>query len=815
MLGSYLIVALRHMSSQRLYSAINIAGLAIGLACCILITIFVRYESSYDRHYTNADRIYRISRDFFTQDGSPRNLLAANAPVVADLLELDFPQIEVAAHLNCCASILISRSDVTFYEQGVMADNDLFGIFDFDWMHGDPSSALSEPYTIVLTESAARKYFGDDAAIGQVLMVENQWPTRVTGVIGDLPENTHLRFDFLLSLPTAVAVYGEQYVEGWTNNSFYTYVLLEAGADIEQIQSQSDAFFERHYESGSSAQTGYTAFALTDIHLRSNRTFELGVPGSITAVYAFSAVATLILLIASINFINLSTARSTQRAREVGIRKAVGAHRGRLIRQFLGESVLIVFVAVVLALLLVELALPAFSVFVQRDLTVDYLGSDSIVPFLAILALVVGPAAGSYPALYLSAFESARVLKGDVTRDIAGNRSRGLLVVLQFSISIALMIATAVVYLQMRYAQNIDLGYDKDQIVLLAASPTAGLGERWTTFRERLLAHPEMTHVTASRLTPGTVNSDATGLRYEGGGPDHRSMPFMFVDYGFFETYEIELLAGRTFSEKFGNDQMVAPVEGEPRQDAAYILSELAARQLGWTPSEALGKWLETSLFFDARGNVVGVVADVYFESVYTAIKPVVYMIPPYRMLDTPSLHQASVRITGRELDETLEYINATWAEFVPGVPVSRRFLDEDFDALYSNEHHQAQLLTFFSVLAILVACLGLFGVALFTTERRTKEIGIRKIVGGSIWSIVGLLTAEFSRLVLIACVIAWPLAYLSMSAWLENFAYRIGLSPFVFVAGGLAALLIAWLTVGGVAYRAAAIRPAEALRDE
>jgi putative ABC transport system permease protein len=797
-----------------LYSAINVIGLAIGLACCILITIFVRYELSYDRHYANADRIYRISRDFFTLDGSPRNLLAANAPVVAELLELDFPQIEAAARITCCPSIVISRSDVTFYEQGALADNELLEIFDFDWLHGDPSRALSEPYTLVLTESAARKYFGDEPAMGQVLTVENQWPVRVTGVIRDLPENTHLDFDYLLSLPTAVAVYGEQYLEGWSSNNFHTYVLLEDGADIEEIQSQSDAFFERHFEPGSSAYTGYTAFSLPDIHLRSNRAFEMGFPGSISTIYAFSAIAAFVLLIACINFVNLSTARSMQRAKEVGVRKAVGAHRARLVRQFLGESILIVLVAIILALLLVELALPVFSNFVQRDLVLEYFGDGSALPLLGLLALTIGIVAGSYPAFYLSSFEPARVLKGDTARGGSAFALRRLLVVLQFSISITLMIATAVVYSQMRYADNIDLGYDKDQIVVLAASPTVGFGSEWTTFRQQLLAHPEIAHVTASRLTPGSLNSDSTGLLYEGGGPGDRSMPFMFVDYDFFETYEIELLAGRTFSEKFGNDWMARPTEGKPRPEAAYILNELATRQMGWGPEEAIGKWLEIS-FFDTPGEVVGVVADVHFESMHSAIKPIIYMIPPAQMFGAPSLMFASIRITGRDLGGTLEHIDATWAQFVPGVPVNRRFLDEDFESLYLSEHRQAQLLTFFSVLAILVACLGLFGVALFSTEKRKKEIGIRKVAGGSTWSIVGLLTAEFSRLVLIACVVAWPVVYLAMRAWLENFAYRIGLSPLMFAGGGLAALLVAWLTVGGVAFRAATIKPAEALRDE
>jgi putative ABC transport system permease protein len=603
-------------------------------------------------------------------------------------------------------------------------------------------------------------------------------------------------------------------VQGWTSNNFHTYVLLEDGADIAAIQSQSAAFFERHFREGSSEFTGFTAYALPDIHLRSNRGFEIGTPGSIGKLWGFGAVAILILLIASMNFVNLATARSVQRAKEIGVRKVVGADRSRIIVQFLGESMLVTLLAVIIAAGIVALTLPVFSTVLEKNLTLTFFGDGTILPTLAALVLTVGLVAGSYPALYLSSFEPARVLKGNLTRGVSAARSRKLFVVLQFAISITLTIATAVVYSQMRFAETIELGYNKDRIVILSGTTTRGLGESWDTFKERLLAHPEITHATASQLTPGVPNTDSTGLRHEGGDSDDRPMPFMFIDFDFFETFQIDLLAGRTFSEKFAADGMTAPTEGVAGREAAFMINGLAARQLGWTPTSAIGKWLEVG-FFDTRGEIVGVVADVYFESVRRAMKPLVFMIPPAEMFGVPALREASLRITGRDLANTLAYIDSTWAEFVPGTPIGRRFLDDDLQTLYQDERRQAQILTFFSTLAIVVACLGLFGVGLFTSERRTKEIGIRKAMGGSVWSIVALLTAEFSKLVVVAFLLAWPIAYVAMSAWLESFAYRVDLNPFVFLGSGLLALLIAWLTVGGVAARAAMIKPARALRYE
>jgi putative ABC transport system permease protein len=814
MLRSYLVIAFKHLTTQKLYSAINIVGLAVGLACFILIALFVRHELSYDEHFANADRIHRVSRDFFGPRAAATSLATIAAPA-APLLEQDFPEIERAARLSVSpAGIgMTGPDDELNYQEGIAeADNALFEIFDFEWLAGDPATALAEPFTLVLTQSVARRYFGDEDPLGRTLLVEGRTPFEVTGVIADLGDATHLDFALLSSFATTAAM-DLGALSNWNFNRFHTYVLLEEGADIADVERQSGEFFERHFEEGSSAYTGFSTTPLSDIHLRSNREQEMRPPGSIAIVYTFSAIAAFVLLIACINFVNLATARSSQRAKEIGVRKAAGASYGQIVAQFLAESVLLAFVAVLLAVTLVELVLPRFNAFLGQALEFEYLSDLRVTGALVGLSVAIGLAAGAYPAFYLSAFDPARVLKGDVTRGTGAAVFRKTLVVVQFSISIALLIGTAVVSQQMQFARNIELGYEKDQIVVMRGSLTRGLGDRWETLKREWLANPEIMHVTASNLTPGMQNSNAIGIRAEGGDPAGRGIPFLWVDYGFFETYQIDLVAGRTFSEEFGVDRLAAgPTENGTA--GAYVINELAAREFGWTAEEAIGKWLELGPGQN-RGPVVGVVENVYFESVHSAIAPTVYMIPPNADMGYAPLPLASLRVSGRDLGSTLAYIDEKWSELVPDQPISRRFLDQDFAALYEGERRQGRMFTAFSALAILIACLGLLGLASFATEQRTKEIGVRKVVGGTVLDIVRLFTGEFSRLVLLANLVAWPAAYFLMERWLANFAYRIDMSVLVFAGSALFAFVVALLTVGLVSARAASVNPVYSLRYE
>jgi putative ABC transport system permease protein len=814
MIRSYVSVALRHLVNQRLYSLINVAGLSVGLACFILIGLFVGYEWSYDSHWAKSDRIYRISRDFHATGGTREAHLAANAGPVAPLLAQDFPQIENVARIFCCGGVAKTPDGPAFLDPGyAMADAGLFEIFDFKWISGDPSTALAGPYDVVLTTSAARRHFGDADPMGQTLLNgggNGEWEAlRVTGVIEDVPDNTVLDFSMLQSMRVWNTDPGaEQYLNDWRNNVFHTYVLLREGADIATIQAASDDFFERRLERGSSASTGFTAIPMSAIHLGPDREGEMQAggeskaAGNATAVYGFGAVALFILLLACINFMNLATARSAQRAKEIGIRKAIGAARRRVVVQFLSESVVLALLALLIGIALVELTLPFFNAFLGRDLALEYVRDPGTVLALLALALTTGIVAGSYPAFYLSAFEPARVLKGDVTRGGAAGVFRKSLVVLQFSISSALLVATVVIHEQLEFARGIDLGFDTDQVVVV--SPNNVAGEEWETLKREWLANPDVVGVTRSDVLPFQPNGRTAEIRTVRAAAER--MPFVAVDYDFFETYGIDLVAGRTFSADFGDGQA-----SEDNSRAPFVINELAARRLGFTPDQAIGQRVSFGSVQgtrfrvdDASGPIVGVVRDVHYESLHHPIQPTIYRV---------GNGAASLRITGRNVDSTLAHIDERWKAFRPDLPASRRFLDQTFAALYDTEERQQQLFTAFSLLAMLIACLGLLGLASFATERRTKEIGIRKVMGGTVQDIVRLFAGEFGQLVLLANLLAWPVAYALMRRWLAGFAYRIDLGPALFIVCGGIALGVALLTVGVVAARAAAAKPVASLR--
>jgi putative ABC transport system permease protein len=793
---------------------VNLIGLAIGIVCCLLIGLFVLHELSYDRYHANADRIYRFSFDYALEGGADVHLASMAAPV-APLLEQDFPEILATARISRCGAAdngaTISSDDITYYDTGWgMSENSVFRIFDFDWLHGDPVTALLAPNTIVVTASTAMRYFGTTDALGETLNVENSTALEVTGVIGDLPDNTHLSFSMIMSpLPALLAQ--------WGLTCLHTYALLADGADVGAIQARAGEFFERHLPENVGAvikNASFTMQPVTDIHLRSRRQAEMRPPGSLATVYTFATIAVFVLAIACINFMNLATARGAQRAKEVGVRKAVGGSRAQMIVQFLGESLLIALIAVLLAMAIVELVTPAFEAFLQKDLSAASLRDPRVLAALAGLCMMVGLAAGSYPAFYLSAFKPAQVLKGDVTRSTRAAAFRRVLVVMQFSISIALLIATATVFQQLRYARNIELGYDKDQIVVMTGSAFEGLGTQWEALKREWQSFPEVTGVTASTQVPATSIDGSIVFRVEGAGSGLPSLPRLFVEFDFFETYGIDLLAGRMFDERFGTDRLAARGDGGSGFTGAFVLNAQAVRALGLTPEQAVGRGAEMPND-GISGTIVGVVDDTYFESVHSALKPLVYALPPPQTGPFATIREASIRVTGNDLQATLAHIDATWKRFMPDQATTRRFLDQDFQALYEEEARQGQMFLYFSVLAILIGCLGLVGLASFATEQRTKEIGVRKVMGGTVFDIVRLFAGEFSRLVLLANLVAWPAAYFLMRRWLESFAYRIDLDPLVFVGSALLALVVTLSTVGVIAARAAATKPIHSLRYE
>jgi putative ABC transport system permease protein len=816
MIESYFTIAIRQIVREKLYSVIYILGLAVGLACVIVIGLYVRHETTFDEHWRDADRIYRISADRAPTGFSARP--AANVQPAGPQLEEDFPEaIEETARI-WGARVRLKLDDRTFYHDGFRwADQSFFDLFDVEWLEGDSRTALETPFSVVLTESAAQKYFGDRNPLGETLLLETTWPITVTGVIRDLPSDTHLSATAIASLDSGFEVLGDSYENNWSFTNFHTYVRLRPGADIESIGAGFEEFVRRHKRPGDTI-VGMTATKLTDIHLRS-RQGELTPPGSVATVSTLSLLALAILLIAAVNFTNLATARAAKRAREVGIRKTLGAARAELVRQFLGEAVLLAAIAMVFAVALVELVLPSFEAYLGEQLRFDYFREPKLLIALAGVAVICGLIAGAYPALYLSAFESAAVLRGDITRGRASARFRSALVVMQFAASVTLLIGTAVIYAQMKFARELDRGFETEQIVVLFTPPTHGLAGGWEALKQTLLDHPEITEVTAGAMLPGP--GPIWSVRAEG-DPTRREWPARDVGYDFFATYEVDLLAGRSFSEERGTDAYMLPTNTMPRTTASFVLNELAARELGWSPEEALGKWFEIDFSSDfsrsVRGPVIGVVANTYNDSLREALRPTAYYVLPDTFVwysNTPRFTSASLRLTGRRLAETLDFIDATWNRFMPDQPVRRTFLSDSFSALYAAEQRQMHMFAAFAALAVFVACLGLVGLASFTAEQRTKEISVRKALGGTVGDIVRLLTSEFAKLVLLANLLAWPIAYFLMQRWLAGFAYRIELGAIVFVTSGLAALAIALLTVGGIAIRAALAKPITALRYE
>jgi putative ABC transport system permease protein len=818
MLRNYLKIAFRSMAGSGLHSVINVLGLGIGLACCILILLYVRFESSFDRQYANSERIYRVSREYFPVDGARVRVPASvNAPVAPALVE-DFAEIETAARIFA-GGLALSRDEVTFVEPGLrFADSTVFDIFDFEWLAGDPDRALVTPSGLVLTESLARKYFGRVDVLGATMGMAFgplNLDLAVTGVIRDLPANTHLDFSGLLST-SAIQAINPAMLQQWNvSTDFHTYILLREGADIASVASGIPAFLDRHAGENASAFSTLPIMNIRDIHLHSRMDEEWKDPGSLNTVYAFSAIAFAILLIACINFMCIATARSAQRAKEIGARLSLGASRLQLIGQFLGESAMTAGVAMIVAIVLVETLLPVFRVFVGAYLDFNLLGDLDLLASLLGLTAFVALFAGSYPAFYLSAYEPVKVLKGDLTRGKGGLWFRNALVVLQFSIAIALVVSTVVIYQQRRLADTIDLGFDKDPIVVLPSPTPNGYGTDWPTLKQELLQSAAIENVSISHYLPFGFNDNQYGVHRRGGDRADTRIQIMLVDYGFFETYGIDLVSGRTFSEEFTGDVLQTATPEDPVGNVTFVLNESAAAALGIDPQNIDSETLEFG-GSQMAGPVAGIVADTFFESIRRDVRPIMFLLgPPEVGQNDLGMRDASIRVRPEQEAAALAHIDTVWKRLYPDAENNRYFLNDDFRAMYQAEETQGQLISWFSILAILIACLGLYGLASFNAERRTKEIGVRKVMGGSVWSIVLLLTNDFSRLVLLSNVIAWPLAYVVMNRWLESFAYRVDLTAVIFIGSSLIALCVAWVTVGGTAAKAASAKPVLALRYE
>ena len=813
MLKNYIKIALRNLRKNPGYSFINIFGLALGMGITILILLYVQYELSYDKYHENSDRIVRASRAWFNQDGNVSLHLGHAAPPFGPLLEQDFEgTIEEMVRFLEVSPLLRYEENAFVENRFFFADPEVFSMFSWELIQGDPVTALTNPDGLVITESMAEKYFGDEDPLGKAIEFQlgsNMLPLQVTGVVGDIPENSHFQFDFLASMEPVVQFYGgqEAFMQNYGSNNFATYLLLPDGYDYQQLQEQIPAFIDRHLSSDDHAlggdgvrpSDGTMLFLqqLTDIHLHSNLDSEIEANSRIEYVYIYGAIALFILIIACINFMNLSTARSVKRAVEVGLRKVIGANRGSLVRQFIGESVVMAVLSLIFAILLVELMLPVVNNFINLNLELDLLQNVTQLFWLLAIVFFVGLVAGSYPAFFLSGFQPATVLKGSFKAGKIHERFRSVLVVTQFAISIALISCMIVVYTQLDFMRTKDLGFDKENIAVL---PVSGqITSNYENIRERLLGHSGILNVSVGSRVPSGRLLDSQGTQAEVNGTlqdiDFR-IADIHISHNFLETFDINLAAGRNFDIELASDST-----------EAFILNESAVETIGWTsPEEALDKEFH---YGGRRGRVIGVVNDFNFESLHQSIAPIVFLIPDDR------INSVAIKIRDNSREEVLSFLEEQWASLRPGYPFTYFFVQDSFDEQYNSEERLGTLFGFFSLIAIIIAALGLFGLASFTTQQRIKEIGIRKVLGASISQIVWLLSTRFTLLVILAIAIATPVAWYSMEQWLEGFAYQINMPVWSFVIAGVSAILIAWLTISYQSIKATIVNPVNSLRSE
>jgi putative ABC transport system permease protein len=681
------------------------------------------------------------------------------------------------------------------------ADAAVFRVFDFEFLQGSPHSALTAPNTVVITQSVALKYFGSQDPLGKTLKWQNALDLNVTGVLEDVPANSHFQFDFLGSFETLRQMYRGNLPQSWYWNPCWTYILLKEGVSAQDLQARLPGLVQKYFPDSIKDKVVIKLQALTDIHLHSHLDFEITPNSDVSYVYIFSAIALFVLIIACINFMNLATARSANRGREAGMRKVLGAQRSQLVKQFLGESLLLCSVAALLAILIIEIVLPAFNAFSGKSLATDYFADWRLAVGIVLITVVVGLFSGLYPAFFLSGFNPIKVLKGCLDRGGKSAVFRKVLVVLQFSISIFLIIGTLLCFQQLDFLRTKRLGFNKDQVLMLPAYGTP-LSQWYDGFKEKILLDPHVLHVTAVM--------DVLGAKYQTGSfipegaleTNMQQIPLMMVWYDFIETFDMEMSAGRSFSLDFPTDMQ----EG-------IILNESSATRFGWTPEEALGKTLRQQQ--DQVIKVVGVVKDFNYTSLAHPITPFVLEMPRGRNQMNGWLRYVAIKLSAADLQQSIALIRTKWEEAVPSRPFSFFFLDDELDRLYDAEETMGRVFSAFTFLAILIAGLGLFALASFTTELRTKEIGIRKVLGAEIPGIVVLLSKQFAKWVLVANLIAWPVAYLIMLGWLKGFAYRIQMSVMTFVAATVLALLVALITVSFQAVKAAVSEPIKALRHQ
>ena len=808
MLFNYLKIALRLFTRNKLISTINILGLALALTGSLLIAIFILDELSYDRYHTHADHIYRVTRNFLSPDGSVSLHLGHVAPPFGPLLKNDFSDIrEVARTRRFYQSLSMIEKDGTFkeslnIENPFFAEPSLFKIFSIPILAGDTKTPLENPNTMMVSEATAQKYFGTLDVVGKRLKAEDVF-FEITGVYESFPAQSHWQPDILVAFSTLndEKFFGRERLEtNWGENDFGTYILVNDAFDPQRTEAQFPAFLDKHMgQQGSTVQpstwTHLFLQPLTSIHLHSQLDYEIEANGSIHHVYIMGAIGIFLMLIACFNFINLSTARATTRGKEVGVRKVMGAFKKQLITQHLSESVLVAFFSFLLAIVFISISIDWLNDFTGKSIQLhDYANLTTMLLMLGFIVLV-GMMAGTYPAFVISGFKPTLVLKGKHGSSKGSSGIRKALVVVQFSISTIMIIATLITWQQLRFLNDCELGYAKEQVVTIGYYDE--IAERYETFYHELTNNPSILNAGRSNRIPTDRLLGMQGTSVQQGDSLVATdivMKDIRIDHEFFDTYQIPLVSGRNFSKEIKSDDSVG-----------FIINETAAHMVGWTSEEAVGKALKNG---PVKGTVIGVVKDFHFESLHEPIVPVVFH-------GQHNFHRVSVLVSASEMKEALAHIEAVWKQFMPNRPFNYSFLSERYHRLYDSEQSQNELFMIFAGLAIFIASMGLFGLATFNTLQRSKEVSIRKVLGASVGSILQLLSKEILILIFIANLLAWPIAWYFMNEWLSGFAYHIEMNIFTYLIAGMLALVITLITIGSQTMKAALTNPATILRND
>ncbi len=805
MLKNYLKIAFRNLIKYPGYSVINIFGLSTGIACCILIMLFVGDELSYDRYHEKADRIYRIQTDVDVS-GNLLKLATTSFPM-AEAFKTDYSEIEKITRVIRWGEPVISKDETRFKERNMLwADTEVFEIFSWAWVAGDPKTALKDMYSVVLTESTAKKYFGDENPIGKTIRYEAQKDMIVRGVIHDIPANSHIKFDLLGSAITLNEIIGRESLNHW--HAFYateTFVLFQNKTVVNSFEQSLPKFVDKYLKGEFATSVGRTytmsVAPLTSLHLSPALKGEFSTVGSMSYIYTFSAIAFGVLFIACINFMNLSTARSARRAKEIGLRKVLGALKKQLIRQFLGETFLLSFVSIVMGLILVEMCLPAFNQLAGKQFTFDIITRLPFLSSLALLTIFISLLAGFYPAIYLSKLKPVDSLKNNTATGKKKLWFRHTLVSLQFAVSVILIVGTIVVYGQLKFIQNQDLGLDKSQVLVLPVADGI-IKPKYNVFRDELLKNNQIQNVAISTFIPGGKIPGTPVQKIPTGPGDTWEITTIPADYYFVKTMGIKIVAGRDYSKSMATDMT-----------ESMLINESAAKEMGWTSEEAIGKnvaWGGSEPPVNLK--IIGVMKDFNYASLHTPIKPILVAPIDYW---PGGYNYVTVRISEQDASNTIDQVKTIWGKLFPETPFIYSFMDDDFAKLYASEDKLGQIFLIFAIVAILIACLGLLGLAAFLAQSRTKEIGIRKVVGANSLQMVSLLLKDFLKPVLYSTFLSWPMAYFIMTKWLENFAYRSELSILIFMGSTFCAVAIAIIILSYHAIKASRTNPAHSLKYE